>query len=124
MNPSNNNKPTTKKAMKIINLTPHEVKIQTQGTEMVIPPCGTVARCAITEKIVYEINGIPIYRTEAGKVEGLPEPENETLYIVSQMVANAAKNRGDLVYPHKLIRNEKGEVVGCSALGTVYEESK
>lgn len=50
-----------------------------------------------------------------GKVEGLPEPKEGTLYCVSSIVKNAASDRHDLVVPATghpdCIRDAKGFIV-------------
>ncbi|RLI11543.1 hypothetical protein DRO33_03915 [Candidatus Bathyarchaeota archaeon] len=119
--------------MRIVNLTPHEIVLQVSNKRITIPPSGRIARVAT--KQVYEdsvtVNGVevPIYRTEFGKVEGLPpysclncvhfknnggecDPEGQPdvpeqcdrfepleVYVVSSLVAQAVKGRKDVVAP-------------------------
>ena len=79
--------------MNFINCTPHEVCLN-DGTKF--PPSGVCPRISsgYTEP---DENGIatPTF----GEVEGLPEPQENTLYIVSGMVLSACKDRNDLVAP-------------------------
>ena len=42
-------------------------------------------------------DAVPVYRTVFGQVEGLPEPAEGTVYIVSGMVAAACRGRDDVV---------------------------
>ena len=94
----------------IINLTPHIVKLNS-GIEF--PPSGTVARVSAQWKRISSI----IYTVEYGEIEGLPEPEEGKLYIVSAMVLEAGKRigRNDLMAPAsghpETIRNEQGQIV-------------
>ena len=55
-------------------------------------------------------------RTCYGAVVGLPEEQDGVLYIVSGLVRAALPDRKDLASPAKLVRNDKGEIVGCEAL--------
>lgn len=98
--------------MKLINLTPHTVRLN-GGTEF--PPSGQVARvkarheleCWLSEAPdgAGELNdeffrgAVPVYRTVFGQVEGLPEPAEDTMFIVSGMVAAACRGRDDVVCP-------------------------
>ena len=76
-----------------VNCTPHEVVLN-DGTKFA--PSGVCPRISsgYTEP---DANGIatPTF----GEVEGLPEPQENTLYIVSGMVLSACKDRNDLVAP-------------------------
>ena len=106
--------------MKIINLTPHEVKVlNTDGEVVQSFPSEGVVRCQVTRQQEGEVNGIPINRTVFGEVEGLPEPQDDVVYIVSAIVAQAAKDRGDLVIPDDAVRDEQGRIVGCRAFARV-----
>lgn len=46
------------------------------------------------------INGIPVVEKKFTKVKNLPEPEHNTLYVVSKIVADWAIDRTDLVSPN------------------------
>lgn len=61
---------------------------------------------------------IPLVRTAATPtVVDLPDPEPGTLLIVARPVADAVTDRHDLAYPHRAVRDDRGVVVGCRALG-------
>lgn len=108
--------------MNIINLTPHTINIfglgQSGPEEIASFPSSGVARCAVVSKEIGEIagTGIKLYLTEFGKVEGLPEPQQETIYIVSMLVRDAALGQSDLYSPGQLLRNEAGQPIGCLGL--------
>ena len=59
------------------------------------------------------------YVNTDGAVEGLPEERDDTLIIVSSLVAQAARDRSDLVIPNEAVRDEKGQIVGCKSLGRI-----
>ncbi len=80
--------------MKFVNLTPHAVRLN-DGTEF--PPSGVVARVSSSFSS-FDEDGVAsvVY----GEAEGLPDPQEGVLYIVSAMVLSAmAGRRSDLVAP-------------------------
>lgn len=107
-------------AVKIVNLTPHEVTVKTDGGEIVIPPSGQVARCAEKHSpapaLETEAGSIPITRASYGAVEGLPAPQPGVVYIVSALVLAAVPERVDIFAPGPAIRDGEGRVVACSGL--------
>jgi hypothetical protein len=104
--------------MRLINLTPHPISV----CGMTVEPSGVVAR--VTEQvtpvgtIVVEGVEIPLVARALGQVENLPEPQPDTLYIVSSMVASAAWQMGriDVAAPGDFIRDEAGRIVGAASL--------
>jgi len=119
---------------KIINLTPHEIKIVGEGNKIIqsFPPSGRVARVETKQRLVGSFP-VPTWKTEFGKVVDLPEPEKDTIYIVSLLVLQAVPERairvddctvkGDLVAPNTtpsgVVRNEKGEIIGVRGFQTL-----
>ena len=103
--------------MKIINCTPHDVNLITESENITFPRSGIIPR--LTEQQVkinsVTVNGIEIdiMKKSFNEVEGLPEPENGTTYIVSALIAGACPGRTDLIIPNDTIRDEKGRIVGC-----------
>lgn len=102
---------------KVVNLTPHELNIVGEQS-VTIPPSGQVARAAETTEIVGSVAGIPIIHKTFGKVEGLPEPQPDTVFVVSLLVAQAVK-RADVLTIGETIRNEKGQVIGAKSLAVM-----
>jgi hypothetical protein len=102
--------------MTLVNLTPHEVVL----CGMRIKPDGTLARVSMTRKQTgqLDIDGtiVPIYSTAYGTVTGLPRPNDGIGYIVSALVRSAAPERLDIYSPADLVRDERGNVVGCNSL--------
>lgn len=96
---------------KIINCTPHDVcLIKKDGTVDVFKTSGIVPR--LNTKIITTSDEIFVKKV-VGDVEGLPEPQNDILYIVSAMVFDNS-NRSDLIAPNtnNAVRNELGHIVG------------
>jgi hypothetical protein len=93
--------------MSIVNLTPHDIRIRVEDsseavelpTDVVIPPSGTIARVSSVSKKVKDLEGIGIYDVSWGEVVGLPDPQDETTYVVSSMVASVVPYRYDLFTP-------------------------
>lgn len=128
--------------MKLVNLTPHAVTLLAEGfavfdgkakcyrlpstmTPFVLAefPSAGVARCAVSETLLGEqdVDGIdfavPFVGVTFGEIEGLPAPDGDTIYIVSAIVANAARAQGrhDVVVPARMVRDNEGKVLGCLA---------
>ncbi|GIV86608.1 MAG: hypothetical protein KatS3mg054_0637 [Chloroflexus sp.] len=100
-----------------VNLTPHTITIVHNDAKIEIPPSGNVARVTSSMEVVGEINGIPVSRATYGSVEGLPAPQDGTVYIVSSLVLSAlAGSRPDVVAPDTsptgAVRDEAGRIVG------------
>ena len=54
-----------------------------------------------------------------GAVEGLPDPEEGVVWIVSRVVAEAAKERDDLLVTDDAVRDDQGRIIGCRALARI-----
>ena len=105
--------------MAIVNCTPHPVMIVDADGNVVrtIEPNGTPIRLKSETVPAGEHDGIPLSKTVFGEPVGLPDPEEETLFIVSQIVKNAIPGRHDLVVPAEVVRDDKGQIIGCRSLG-------
>ena len=108
--------------MNIINLTPHVCHICNDVGEIVrsIEPTTPAARVSSTVSVVGNIDGIPVTNTRFGDVENLPAPADDTVYIVSLLVQQAAPERTDLYRPdtgpQNVVRDAAGQIVGVKAL--------
>lgn len=102
---------------KIINLTPHVINIITDSENIIIEPSGTIARCKASNQIIGSLNtNIPVTKTVFGAVENLPEQQECIIYIVSMLVAQSEKHRNDLYFPNDVVRDDKGNIIGCRSL--------
>lgn len=105
---------------KIVNLTPHALKIQRlDGSflELPKPEAGTlVPRRAAKSVQMDPIEGVSIATTVFGEVENLPAVSEDTIYIVSRLVVDGAPERQDLFAPGELLRDEGGNIVGAKGL--------
>ena len=103
--------------MKLMNLTPHALNVRkADGTFLALPPSRTVARRSVERVVVGDVAGVTIYATTFGQLEGLPDPSDGTVYIVSALAAQACADRHDVLVPGEAIRDDNGRVVGCNGL--------
>lgn len=109
--------------MHVVNLTPHPITlISPDGRQLVLPPSGTVARCAMETTTVSTVAtqgiSVPLVVQRYGALEGLPEPDAGVLYVASALAAQAAWELGrrDVVCPAELVRDAEGRVIGAAAL--------
>jgi len=100
-----------------VNLTPHDVTVVSGVFAKKYLRDGTVARVTETVTLAFSIDDCDINDVVFGDVIGLPAPVKGVWFIVSAMVKEAVKKSGsgrnDCVSPGNLIRNEKGEEIGC-----------
>ena len=116
-------------------LLPHPVTLRTseaaqdQGVprDLTIEPSGTVARVVTGEQTAHTFTDIPVPvlpPADLGTVEGLPEPKDDVVYLVSGFVIGHPDIRGireDVMAPATgpndgAIRNEKGHIVAVTQL--------
>jgi len=106
--------------MKVINKTPHEVHIVDENGQLVRTYERTESPIRLSVKIIQDtplMDGTPTSITVFGKPEGLPDFQEGTFYIVSQLVKSSLSNRTDLLVPAEVQRDEAGNIVGCKSLG-------
>ena len=102
--------------VEFVNLTPHQLNVHdNQGNVITLPSSGKV-RLSTEYKKVETVHGIDIFTCEYGEIEGLPEPQDGKIYVVSGLVKQAVPNRRDVVSPGELVRDEHGRPVGCRGL--------
>ena len=110
------NKPNTR----VINLTPHSINLYYQGKHIMSVPSVGKVRCNVITNTTGSVNieniPIPIVKSTFGDVNGLPDPQQDTIFIVSRVVAEAVPHRNDVFYPNDLVRDENGRVIGCASL--------
>ena len=103
--------------MEVINMPPHDITLINGGQKVVIKASGMLARVSSETVKTGEIsvNGmtIPLTETRFGEVEGLPAPEDGTIYIVSSIVAQRCKDRRDIFVPNESARDKQGRIIGC-----------
>jgi len=102
----------------ILNMTPHDIKIvgDSGKVESIFPSNGLIRLSVQTVEIGHQ-DGVRLTKSEFGEPEGLPEFEAGTFYIVSQLVKAALPDRKDLLVPAEMVRDDKGQIIGCRSLG-------
>jgi hypothetical protein len=109
--------------MRLRNRTPHTIHILGNDQALEITPDGPAARLTLAPDrpdgtLTVDGVAVPLIRTSATTtVVDLPDPEPGTLYVVARPVAEALPERHDLAYPHLTVRDDRGVVTGCRALG-------
>ena len=102
---------------KILNFTPHSINI-VDGEKKIIRTIESsgLIRLSATTVMVGIVDGIPTSKTVFGDPVGLPDFVEGTFIIVSQLVKSAL-NRNDLLVPAEVVRDDKGNIIGCRSLG-------
>jgi hypothetical protein len=115
------------RSTRLINCLPHvcTVVVNNNMDTITIEKSGVIARCVEIEEDdgnipipVTDAKGnkhsitVPVKRRRYGEVFGLPEPEEDTYYLVSYPVAAALPERSDLLVPDDMLRQD-GRIVGC-----------
>lgn len=120
---------------KLYNLTPHKITLRTMRAaqrdgaprDLTIEPSGTIARVVsrVGESKTFTDIPVPVLPpVDPGSIEGLPEPEDGVVYIVSGFVIGhpeIAGIREDVMAPatgpkDNAIRNERGHIVAVTQL--------
>lgn len=105
-----------------VNLTPHSINIlKKDGSILTITPSGKVARVAVGEGEVIEVEGVEVVATETGELEGLEGLVVEEGAVL--ITSLAAKEATRAAFPHALvtspralIRGADGQPIGCQGL--------
>ena len=112
--------------MNIVNLTPHALNLMPEGPDgptVTIPPSGQVARCAVDRVQVntVAVDGIavPVNQTRFGEVSDLPDPQPDTIFVVSALVAQVVPEWQDLFIVDDAVRDNQGRLIAARALAHV-----
>lgn len=106
--------------MKVINCCKHDVEICDENGNIIkiYKPSGYNARLAHRCDIVDNIDGIPVKVRSRGRVVNLPKPEEDTFYIVSNIILDACRHRKDLLACGGKYYNDDGSLRGWTAFET------
>jgi len=107
----------------LVNCTPHTIVIMDSDNNEInqLPPSGSLARAKETVEIIGTVKlgdkEVPLRKKTVGGLEGLPEPEEGTWYVVSFIAGQAAKlaGRTDVLVTDDAVRDPSGRVIGCRA---------
>jgi len=113
---------------RVVNLTPHDIRVVSDRGEIVYPRSGQVARLQTVSRQL-QIEGLPpVVETEIVGIEGLPEPQPGVVYLVSTPLLMAAARLGRLdvlapdTGPESAVRDKNGQVVAVRRLQRFYTE--
>lgn len=101
---------------KIVNCTPHDISVidDTGHAVATFPGAMDCARVDLRTESTETVCGVPVIKRSCVSDSGLPEPQYNTLYIVSGVFAQyAPSDRDDLLVAYRPIRDENGSVIGC-----------
>jgi len=99
--------------MKFLNYTPHTIHMPDGN---VLAPEDVAIRCGEETVAVGKIGGNPVIMRQYSDIVGLPPVQTGVWLIVSSMVRMACPDRSDLLSPGDLVRDEHGNVIGCTNL--------
>jgi len=113
--------------VRLVNATPHTLRVFSGDRVIVeVPRAERPARAATTDVVIGHVQtpggSVPLVASRLGEVYDLPDPEPNTLVVVSQLVADLV-GRDDLVVPHQLVRDADGAVIGCRSLRQIARRS-
>jgi hypothetical protein len=109
----------------IINKTPHPLNlVNLQGDVVIIAPTLPAARVEAPRTGIDPVAGFPVSYVTLGKVVDLPEPQPDTIYVVSSMVLDRVPDRVDVFAPGELIRDDDGRVIGANGLTATAPNAK
>ena len=109
---------------RIVNLTPHAVRIVTERGEAQYELPGGSTPARVHEEVqavdLVSANGFtsPIRNLITSAIDDLPAPQLGTLFVVSRITAMASQ-RADLVFPHGEVRDTAGQIIGVTGLARV-----
>jgi hypothetical protein len=112
--------PSVKKDIKLVNLTPFVVDIDTSNMVLTIPPSGVIANTEGIRNVIGKVNGIPIRESIGETFFGLPEEINGTMLIVNKAIAMKLKGkRDDILVVGKLKYDDEGKPMGYDGFDVV-----
>jgi hypothetical protein len=89
--------------LKFVNCTSHIVRIADKDDNIILEsqPSGIWVRAQACATIIKIVDGVPLITLSYGTIFGLPDPEDDILYIVSRIVFHHPdiQHRYDLVVP-------------------------
>lgn len=104
---------------KIVNLTGHDVTIQTKDGDITIPPENQKAKARYSSRVLFNLKtrygSIPVVKNFYHRSTILPPERDGTYYIVSKIVAEVHPLRNDLLIINGIIRDGL-KPIGCKSL--------
>lgn len=101
-----------------VNLTPHTIVVNTAKSVVSIPPSGELARVKqVFNNVGDDADLVKTVTSSFGDIEGLPEPQKGTIFLVSSIVASAT-DRTDIAIPNTMdaVRDDEGRIQSVKSL--------
>ena len=114
----------TKERIKMLNLTPHAIVVETDNGQITFEPSGTVARVSTHTRVVGTLdNGIPVVERSYGEVENVLELPCDPFLVSSMVLDRLPKEYSGVAFSPDTglgaIRDDKGHIVATSRLITI-----
>jgi hypothetical protein len=98
----------------LVNLTPFELVIlRPDGSKPLVLPRGTgpLPHVYTRQLAIYQLHGVTVSRELADSVRDVPDPRYGTTYVVTRQVAQALRDRHDLLCFGERVTSSKGVLV-------------
>lgn len=114
----------TKERIKMLNLTPHAIVVETDNGRITFEPSGTVARVSTHTRVVGTLdNGISVVERSYGEVDNVPTLPCEQFLVSSMVLDQLPKEYSGIAFAPDTglgaIRDDKGHIVATSRLITI-----
>ena len=113
----------TKERIKMLNLTPHAIVVETDNGRITFEPSGTVACVDTHTQLVGTVDDIPVVERSYGEVENVPELLCDPFLVSSMVLDRLPKEYSGVAFSPDTgigaIRDDKGHIVATSRLITI-----
>ena len=116
----------TKERIKMLNLTPHAIVVETDNGQITFEPSGTVARVSTDTRVVGTLdNGISVVERSYGEVENVLELPCDPFLVSSMILDRLPKEYSGVAFSPDTgpndgcIRDSKGMIQAVTKLVTV-----
>ena len=107
------------KIKRVLNYTPHSVRVCVGDNNITVPPSGKIARLRTTSKPHGTVHGMPVSLSGEDGIQNCPVEEDGVVYITSSVVAKALR-REDVLSPDTtdagVLRDGDGNVFAVKRL--------
>ena len=111
--------------IKLENYTPHTISVMDENKQVMfeLPSLGK-ARCRenfhVVETFTYDDHEVTVKQGGFGETTHLPEPKENTRYIVSRIVAEGNEDRTDLLMVVGTVRDGQNRIIGCRGFSRIW----
>ena len=113
----------TKERIKMLNLTPHAIVVETDNGRITFEPAGIIARVDTHAEFIGTVDGIPVVERIYGEVENVLELPCDPFLVSSMVLDRLPKEYSGVAFAPDTgigaIRDDKGHIVATSRLITI-----